>query len=295
MEKQGYASSGQKLCLSLGFFDCMHGGHREIVAAAAKCAKSNGLVNSIFTFDTGHTPLIKGDDKQVYTYLERLTLFESCGIERVISYPFDDETKNTEPLEFLSRLTQENEISAFVCGNDYTFGKGGVGNVALLKKYCTANGIELIICPKKTAFGEKISTTRIKALLRDGSIEKANALLQRPYFICGPVVRGRGEGHLFGIPTANVWTPDNKLLPKKGVYACLFFIDGVRYKAVVNVGDKPTFGDYTTTVEALIGDFNGDIYGKTVTLEFIKRLRETKSFESPLKLAEVIKNDLKWE
>ncbi len=295
MEKADFMTIKQRICLSLGFFDCMHAGHREILSVAYEKAKKNGYTNAVFTFDTRKTPLIKGDDKQIYTFSEREKLFTDCGVERIISYPFDEKVKGTSPKDFLDGLTNDFAVSVFVCGEDYTFGKNGSGTVDFLKEYCDKNGIELIVCPQKNVNGIKISTTMVKDLLCSGNIEKVNSLLETPYFITGEVVRGRGEGHTFGIPTANLAVARNKLLPKNGVYASVFTVDGKEYKSVTNFGKKPTFGDYTDTIETLIGDFEGNLYGKEVKVTLVKYLRCTEKFSSPFELAEQIRKDLSWE
>ena len=135
----------------------------------------------------------------------------------------------------------------------------------------------------------------IKRLLSLGDIKKANELLANRYSIVGKVVKGRGEGKIFGFPTANVSVPSTKALPAFGVYATLTSIDGVIYKSVTNVGAKPTFGINSATIETLIADFNDDIYGKTIKVEFLSFIRPIKRFESANELKIQIYNDLQWE
>lgn len=291
MEK--VVSKHNSYCLALGFFDCMHRGHRAIFKTGKEYSVAHGLKFAAFTFSQ---PIKKNDEnepKQVYDFRERKLLYAECGANEVVAYPFTDEVKNTDKRDFLDNLVADNDVRAFVCGEDYTFGKNGAGNAEFLKSYCDEKGIELIVVPIVKSDGEKISATKIKSFLADGNLNAANELLGEKYFIYGEVVKGRGEGHVFGIPTANVSVEPDKFLPKRGVYACIAEIDGKKYDAVTNVGTKPTFGDYSTTVEALIENFDGDLYGKFIRLSFAEYLRGIEKFDTPEKLVETIKNDIK--
>ena len=286
-------SKHDSYCMALGFFDCMHLGHRAIFRTANEYAKVHGLKFAVFTFSQ---PIKReGDDKpkQVYSFCERKILYAECGAAEVVAYPFTNEVKNTDKYDFLNSLTKNYDICAFVCGEDYSFGKNGAGNVEFLKKYCCESNIELVVVPVVKQDTGKISTTLIKSLLSNGNIVDANELLCEKYFIYGEVIKGRGEGHTFGIPTANISVESNKFLPKCGVYACIAEIDGKKYDAVTNVGTKPTFDDYSTTVEALIENFDGNLYGKFIRLSFVKYLRDIKKFDTVKELVETIKNDIK--
>ncbi len=291
MENANYDNK-KSLCLSLGFFDCMHLGHRKIVDAAKNYCKETGAENGIFTFTDDISVSVKNGDKQLYTFSERKILYAQCGIDRVVAYPFNERIKNTGKREFLDMLLSAYNITAFACGEDYTFGRGGEGNVEYLKNYCEEKQLKLIVVPIVKSEGEKISSSGIKKLIGSGQMEKADLFLGQPYFIDNKIVSGRGQGHLFGIPTANVMVPEDKFLPVKGVYACRMVIDGKSYLAVTNVGEKPTFDDYTTSVEALIDGFSGNLYGKNVRLFFLKYLRGIQKFDNPYTLAETIRNDL---
>lgn len=289
--ENGVSTTENRICLSLGFFDCMHLGHRGIVRAAEEFCKKFDAVSAVFTFTDDLGEKIK-NAKQLYTFDERKRLFSECGIKEVIAYPFNDTVKNTDKRAFLDGLLNQRNIAAFVCGEDYTFGRGGEGDAEYLRQFCNEKKISLIVVPRIDSGGEKISSTRIKNLLSDSKIEEANVLLGKPFFICNDVVRGRGQGHLFGIPTANVSISKDKLLPASGVYACKAEIDGSTYLAVTNVGDKPTFGDYSQSVEALIDGFKGNLYGKKITVSFLKYLRRIQKFSSPYELADAIRKDL---
>ena len=292
MEKCVFNDKLDKLCLALGFFDCMHLGHIAIIKKAKEVAKENGYKNAIFTFNSDED---KAYGKQIFSFGERKNIYESCGVEEIIAYEFNEQSKNTLPEDFLSELTTKFNVKAFVCGSDYKFGKNAQGDVALLKDFCKKNGVKLFVVDDVYYDKIKVSSTRVKELITSGRIDEANKLTAYPYFVTGEVIRGRGEGHLFGFPTANVSKSDEKIYPSNGVYGCYVTVDGVRYKAVTNVGNKPTFSDETTTIEPFLLDFSGDIYGKQIKIEFIKKLRDIQKFESPEKLKEAIYRDGKWE
>lgn len=295
MEKRVFKQNNKKICLALGFFDCMHLGHRAIADRTKTLARMLDAQPAIFTFAEDIGKSLEGKSRQIYTFGERKTLFDSCGIENIVAYPFDEKTRNTDKLDFLSGLTEKYEISAFSCGEDYTFGRGKEGDVEFLKSFCNEKNIVCEVVPLVEYKSEKISSTRIKEFLAAGNVAEANLLLSENYFIENAVVRGRGEGHRFGFPTANVFVPADKFLPKEGVYATVISIDGKTYRSVTNVGQKPTFNDFEPTVEVLIKDFDGNLYGRKVKLSFVKFLRDIKKFDSPEQLNDRIHKDLQWE
>lgn len=292
MEKSVFNDNSDKLCLALGFFDCMHLGHIAIIKKAQTVAKENGWKNAVFTFNSDKE---KAYGKQIFTFDERKSLYEKCGVEQIIAYDFNEKIKNTSPEDFLNGLVNKFNVKAFVCGSDYRFGKNAQGDVATLSKFCEENNVSLFVVDDVCFQGQKVSSTRVKELIASGKISQANQLMMNPYFLTGKVIKGRGEGHLFGFPTANVSKSDEKFYPSDGVYGCYVTVNGKRYKAVTNVGSKPTFSDDTYTIEPFLLNFSGDIYGKEIKVEFIKKLRDIQKFDSPELLKETIYNDSKWE
>lgn len=294
MEKCCFEKLNTPIVLALGFFDCVHIGHRKVISRCKEVAKKLNASSAVFTFSND---INKIGGKQIYTFSEREKLLKDEKVDIVISCPFDETIKNTSPNSFINSLFENCDIRSIVCGADYRFGKNAEGSVELLKSICDEKSVDLIVVDEVVIDEKRVSTTEIKELLQNGEIEKANALLVQPYFIIGSVVHGRGEGKTFGIPTANISVNENRTLPKSGVYACTLLVDGAEYKAVTNVGEKPTVGDYSFTIEALVGNgFNGDLYGKIVTVKFYKYLRDIKKFESSKALAESVLADLtKWE
>lgn len=290
--KEILSQSKIPVALALGFFDSLHIVHRRIISNAVDYAKKNGCSSAVFTFKDDGICSLKGD--MIYLYKERKKLLEHLSVDYVVPFVFS-ECETLDKLEFLDKITTLVEVKAIFCGYDFTFGYKGQGEVEFLKKYCDKKGIQLFVADKETAYNEKISSSMIKKFLLAGEIKKANELLVKPYSITSTVIKGRGEGSLFGFPTANILINKNKMLIKEGVYGTFTIIDGKKYVSVTSVGVKPTFNDMSVSVETLIKDFSGNIYNKEITIEFSKYIRDIYKFESKEMLKQQIDKDLKWE
>ncbi|MDE6398161.1 MAG: riboflavin biosynthesis protein RibF, partial [Clostridiales bacterium] len=257
---------GAPLCVALGFFDCVHRGHKALLETVQEQARTCGAHACVVTFSDNPYPLLRGEGKEIFTYAERLRLFENTGIECVLAMPFDRTFMQMSREAFLRMLTERFAVRGFVCGHDYRFGVNAEGTPEYLRGFCEKNGIMCNIVPQILQNGARISSTRVRAYLANGDIESAKELLGHAYFVQGRVEHGRGVGKLFGFPTANLCCEEDKLLPACGVYATVTEVAGVRYTSVTNVGDKPTFGEKSESVESMLVDFSGDLYGKTITV-----------------------------
>lgn len=276
----------------LGYFDCMHVGHRAITDGAVGYSRASGLEAVLFTF-TSSPKIFTGDGKSIYTFAERIAIYSECGADRVIAYDFDEKTRGTSPVDFLDGLFSAENVKAVFCGEDYRFGAEGAGDAMLLKNYCTERGVTLNVVPTVKTDGEKVSSTHVRELIENGEIEKANGLLVDSYRITSCVITGRGEGRKIGFPTANIRLYPDKVYPAEGVYATKVRLGDRMYSGATNVGKKPTFGDESVSVETFIDGYEGDLYGKTITLFFTRRLRAIEKFSSPEKLAAKIRADVK--
>lgn len=262
-----------RIVLALGYFDCVHIAHRAVLTAAAKLAKDINAKSGAITFlnNIKNSPFI-------YTHHERILLMqEYC--EEIIAFNFDANFSNQNHNDFLSQISSKYNVCGLVCGYDYKYGKNAEGNTVTLLNFCKKNNIAIKIVNNYYSMGASVSSTFIKQLLAYGDIEKANRLLQVPYHISGQVIHGRGEGHLFGFPTANIAYDSGKTMLKSGVYSTMCDIEGHRYKSVTNIGAKPTFNDMTISIESFIENFSGDLYNKNITIYFYKRLRDIKKFD----------------
>ena len=276
-----------KIVLLLGFFDCLHKGHIKLIDKAKKTRGVKHCKIALFTFENYDF----SKDGEVLLFDERIEKAERFGIDEIIVASFDETFKNTSPEDFFNRLISSLSIAAVVCGFDYTFGKNAEGNPELLKKLCAERGIELDIVPKTQSNGQKISTTLIKNLLSQGKIKEANELLGEEYSLCGSVVHGRQVGRTIGFPTVNINVPRGKFRIKSGVYKTHAIINGVRYDAITNYGARPTFGLEEVLTETYLKGFDGNLYGKTITIVFDDYIRDIVKFYDVCELKKQLEKD----
>lgn len=281
-----------KKVYALGFFDGVHLGHRALLSACRELAQSVGAMAAAVTFDTHPQSLISGTAPQmINTASDRLMLMQQQGIQSVHTLHFDEKTMAMPWQDFLEYLLGELDAAGLVCGDDFRFGYGGEGNARRLQDACQEARIPCVVVPEQTLDGIRISSTHIRGLIAQGDMEQAVRFLGHPHILSGQVVTGRKLGRTIGVPTANLLLPEGLTVPKFGVYACIARIGERQYPAVTNVGTRPTVGGHRITVEPWILDFQGDLYGKTITLEFYSFLRPEKKFASlPQLQEEIIKN-----
>lgn len=285
--------TNEEVCLALGYFDSVHLGHRNLISESRKLADKMGCGLAVATFTNNAYKQFNEHDKQVYTYPERCELLKDL-CDYVLPMRFDSRLKNCSAEMFLEHLISVHNIKAMTCGYDYLFGKGARGDAELLSGFCSSHGIECLVVPKFETDSVRISTTAVKSLLAEGSIERANEFLGEPFFVTGKVVHGRGAGRLFDIPTANIKFPSSKLLPKSGAYGVVCTVDGKQYFGAANVGNRPTFGMSKLVVEVMIAEFNENIYDKEIKLSFRKYLRPIVCFETPAQLSKQVHKDIGW-
>lgn len=276
---------------ALGFFDGVHLGHQALLAACCRLAQEQGSQPAAVTFDLPPAAVLQGNPpRMINTLQDRLALLERYGMESVAVYPATAQTLSVSWQDFLAELINRSAVG-FVCGSDYRFGCKGAGNAQILQDFCQKRGLPCVIVPEQTMDGEKISSTRIRALLEHGQLQEANRLLGHPHILTGTVVSGQRLGRTLGIPTANLLFPQELLIPKCGVYACKVAVGGREYAAVTNIGTRPTVGGDCVTAEPFLLDFSGDLYGKQLTVSFYKFLRPEKKFPSLGELKEeILKN-----
>ncbi len=282
----------EPVVLGMGFFDCVHMGHRKLLETVENEAIRQNVKSAVITFSNNPYKIFNYESKLIYTYEERSELFKETGIDFCIPFKFDAYFKERSKEDFLNGIFSHLNVKSIVCGYDYLFGAGGAGDTDFLKEKAALKGVEVKIIEPVLCEGERVSSTLIKKCLEEGDIKKANLLLTKPYFMNGEVVRGRGEGRKNASPTINLSFSKEKMLIRHGVYATLTTIDGVKKRSVTNVGAKPTYGEPSVTVETLIDNENRELYGKKVKIEFMKYLREIKKFDSPTELAAQIRRDL---
>ena len=282
------------LCIALGFFDCVHIGHKSLIERTVKMASEMGGKSCVATFTNNPYAVLDKADKLIFTFEERVALLEELKIDCVYVENFNTEIMNTGREKFLDDLFCALPISGVVCGYDYRFGLGASGNAEYLCNYARNKGVMCDVIQPVMLENERVSSTLVRSALVCGDIERAKKLLGHDYFISGEVCHGRGVGHLYCFPTANIEVSNEKMLPREGVYATLTVVDGKEYTSVTNVGGKPTFGVDSVTVESMLVDFSGNLYRKNIATVFVKRLRDIVKFDSPIKLRNQIFNDAGW-
>jgi riboflavin kinase/FMN adenylyltransferase len=255
-------------------------------------AAAQGATPGVVTFENHPDALVLGETpKLLNTPGEKALLFAHYGITRVVSLPFDRALMAQPWEDFLRLLVEKYDAAGFVCGADFRFGAKGLGDSEKLTAFCREQGLACAVVPEQEKEGIRISSTYIRALLRQGEMEKAVAFLGHPHILQGTVVKGNQLGRTIGIPTANILPAPGVEVPRNGVYACKVYAEGKAYLAVTNVGSRPTVDGEGLTIEPWLMDFAGDLYGKEITLCFYQFLRPEKKFPSLEELqAEILKN-----
>ncbi len=270
----------EKQIIALGFFDGVHRGHQALLKACCDLAEAMNCQSGAVTFDRHPKSLLTGEEtKLLTTAQERRRLLEHYGIQRVYQYPVTREFMNTPWRSFFQELMTLG-AAGFVCGDDFRFGCRGEGNAEKLQKACMELGIPCVVVPEQAMDHRRVSSSYIRSQIQSGDMETAVRFLGHPYRISGKVVPGQQLGRTLGIPTANLLLQPELVPPKFGVYACRVEIDGKRYLAVTNVGTRPTVSGEGITVEPWILDFQGDLYGRQIDLDFYRFLRPEQKFGS---------------
>ena len=271
--------------IALGFFDGVHLGHAALLRRTAEEARARGCTPAVFTFDRPPKEVVTGIPCPLINSPEdrRELIRRLYGIDEVLMVPFDQEMMTTSWQDFVTELLVGRYHAVhLVAGHDHHFGHKNQGSPELLQAKCAELGLGCDIIPKVEVGGITVSSTYIRRLVELGQMERANQFLGHPHTLTGTVRHGRGIGSSRLYPTANLRIPPHVLVPSHGVYVTRVTLpDGKSYAAVTNVGTRPTVNNGTDiTVEASLLDYEGDLYGKTVRLEFLRHLRDEIRFDS---------------
>ena len=281
--------------LTIGNFDGVHLGHRFIFRQVLKKAKEIDGESIVYTFDPHPVEILAPDRKPllITPLEEKLRLIEEQGIEVAIVAPFTEKYAGQPPEDFVKKVLYDQiKIRHIFVGHDFTFGKDRRGNIALLKEMGRKWGFHAEMVEAVRLEGTVISSTRIRELVAKGEMREAAKLLGRPYALAGKVIHGHGRGsRKLGFPTANL-KPSGILFPKSGIYAVWAMHEGRRYEGVANLGWNPTFQDQKFSIEIHILNFNRDIYGENLQVEFVQRLRDEVTFRGAEELIDQIKRDI---
>ncbi len=283
---------------ALGMFDGVHIGHMALIQTAVRIAGQRGDKCGVYTFDVHPAQVVCADRTHhvLMSLDDRLDLIESAGVDVAIVHAFDTELAGMSSEAFVSHVLRGTlDARCVVVGFDYSFGHGGVGTPATLELLAHDAGICVETLPPVQIDGAPVSSTRVRAALASGEVERAALLLGRRHFVRGTVERGRGVGARLGIPTANVSVAPSIALPMPGVYACeARWGPSEGAPAVCNIGLRPTFDDQGrgVTLEVHVMGVVPDLYGTVLTVEFAARLRDELRFADPSELVRQIEADM---
>lgn len=282
---------------AIGFFDGIHKGHRAVIEKAVMLAKEEGKESAVITFHPHPSVVLKKPSKPVLYITaqdEKVELIEQMGVDRLYIITFNEHLSRLAPEEFIEQFIVQLHITHLVAGFDFTFGFKGAGNMHNIDEMAKGK-FSTTTVEKQQYAGEKISSTRIRKCLATGEVDKVIPLLGRPYQTTGKVIEGDKRGRKLGFPTANLQTDDEKLLPKQGVYAVKVMYDQKYYFGMANLGVKPTFvkGQTKPQVEVYIFDFDHNIYGETLVIEWHQYIRAEKKFNGIEEIVTQLQDDEK--
>jgi riboflavin kinase/FMN adenylyltransferase len=280
---------------SIGNFDGVHRGHQAAIASVIADARRRGVDAVVCTFDP-HTRALLTPDRPpslIQTLDQRLEAISELGVDGIVVIPFDKEVAAISRERFVDDFLQGTlRLSALHVSVYFRFGKLGAGDVTYLQDLGPSRGFDLTVVPEVLEGDRPVSSSWLRQLIRDGDMAAAAKLLGRPFTLRGEVGMGGQRGRELGAPTANL-LPDNDLVPPPGVYVTRALLQGESIPAVTNVGTRPTFGpSETMTIEAHLLDYDGDLYGRRMDLEFLGKLRDEIQFAGPAELAERIQRDI---
>ncbi len=267
--------------LTLGVFDGLHLGHQKIMETVVERAKAVDAVPMAITFDPHPRAVLYPENSPplLQTLDQRLANFEVLGIEQAIVIRFDKNFADQNAEEFLRDIVHERlQTKEVYLGHGFAFGRNRAGNIELLRKMSEELGFFADEVSEVKLRGARISSSKIRQLLKDGKVNLARRMLGRPYGVEGLIIRGDRRGHTIGFPTANL-KPNNRVIPKYGVYATATLIEGEWRRGITNVGIRPTFKeDAEPSIETYIFDFDGDLYGDVLRVRFLHRIRDERKF-----------------
>lgn len=279
--------------LLIGNFDGVHLGHQSLIEFAKKIARESDTELSILTFKPHPREVILNTKVDlILPYFEKIKVLKSFSVNSIDEIGFNKEISKMSPNDFISKFLEASGAVNIIVGKDFKFGIQASGNVQTLVSY-KKSLFKVYAIEIEHIVNKRISSSLIKEFLSQGCICEVNKFLGRNYYIKGEVVEGEKRGRQIGFPTTNLKTEWN-LLPKEGVYVTYIFVNGKRYDGITNIGYRPTFGKKDLLIESHLFDFNEFIYGLEIKIEFIKRIRSEKKFDSIEELIENIKEDVEF-
>ncbi|PSQ95746.1 MAG: bifunctional riboflavin kinase/FAD synthetase [Bacteroidetes bacterium SW_9_63_38] len=282
--------------VTVGTFDGVHRGHKVIVDHLLERAHQRGGPSTLVSFDPHPRSVVREQEVPLLTTVEeRAAILEDMGLDRFVVIPFSTEFAKKAPEAYVEDVLVERiGLQEITVGYDHQFGRKRAGDVDLLRECGDRFGFTVDVISSQKVDQDVVSSRRIRSVLtEEGDVERAADLLGRPYELHGTVARGEGRGREIGFPTANIALDDpRKLVPKRGVYATLVTTpDGTTRGGMMNIGRRPTFDEMEVTAEVHVFDFEGDLYGERLSVQFLQRLRDEQKFDSADALAMQLSED----
>ena len=282
--------------VTVGTFDGVHRGHQALLDHLQARAREQAGLSTLISFDPHPRAVVHGDEIPLLTTVEeRASLLEDYGLDRFVVIPFSMDFARLDPVDYVEEVLVDTVgLREITVGYDHRFGRDREGDVDLLRECGARHDFDVDVIPPQEVDDDVVSSRKIREILRtEGDVTTARDQLGRPYQLRGVVARGEGRGREIGYPTANLALPDpRKLVPKRGVYATRVTLpDGRTRGGMMNIGRRPTFDEMEVTVEVHLFDFDGNLYGDLLSVQFLQRLRDEQKFDSAEALATQLSED----
>ena len=294
-EELARLSSDNDMLLTIGVFDGIHLGHRYLISQLKELARQQGLHSGVVTFSQHPQKVLASQTKLPFltNLAQRINLLKNEGIEVIITLSFTPELAKLSARQFLGLLKKYLRMRGIVIGPDFALGQNREGNTETLRRLGQEMGFSVTVVPPIIIDGEVVSSTTIREALAKGDMKRVQNFIGRPFSLQGRVIPGARRGIKLGFPTANLDIDREQALPPDGVYVSQAHIDDQIYPAMTNIGKRPTFGGSKRVVEVHLPDYNSDLYGRELEIDFIERLRGEKKFDTPQELKKQIAKDVK--
>lgn len=282
--------------VTIGNFDGIHKGHIKLIKEAVKEAKTKNYKSVVFTFENHPMRYFRADSiKHIITNEEKVKIFENLGVDIVFMIPFDEYMTKISATDFVKTILHEKlKCKMVIVGHDFTFARNKEGNANLLESLGKNYNMKVKVIEPIKIKGRRVSSSYIRNLINDGNVSEIKDFLGRNYFLEGEVIHARKIGRTIGFPTANLKAEDKLIIPKNGIYAVKVYIKNKVYYGATNIGYNPTVNGKALSIETNIIDFDEEIYGEIIKVEFLDRIRDEKKFNSLDELKSQLRKDVNF-
>lgn len=282
--------------VTIGNFDGIHKGHIKLIKEAVKEAKTKNYKSVVFTFENHPMRYFRADSiKHIITNEEKVKIFENLGVDIVFMIPFDEYMTKISATDFVKTILHDKlKCKMVIVGHDFTFARNKEGNASLLESLGKNYNMKVKVIEPIKIKGRRVSSSYIRNLINDGNVSEIKDFLGRNYFLEGEVIHARKIGRTIGFPTANLKAEDKLIIPKNGIYAVKVYIKNKVYYGATNIGYNPTVNGKALSIETNIIDFDEEIYGEIIKVEFLDRIRDEKKFNSLDELKSQLRKDVNF-